>query len=257
MTKQAALIEQQPPLTAAEVYAKPEPQAMTAPTVDTDDSVSMFERLARDPNVDVEKIERLIGMQERIMAHKARAAFNAAFAQMQGELPIIDEKGQILVNGQLRSRFGKHEDIQEAVKPILAKFGFAINHKNRRLENGRHLIIGVLRHREGHSEEDEFECPPDASGGKNDVQAIGSTREYGRRYTTISLLNIVTKGVDDDGKGSSKPPAPEGYEQWLLDLEAVADEGTPKLTIAWNKSAAHFKNYITRNEPEKKKAITD
>jgi hypothetical protein len=39
----------------------------------------------------------------------------------------------------------------------------------------------------------------DSSGGKNNIQGMGSSFSYGKRYTTTALLNIVTEGEDDDG----------------------------------------------------------
>jgi hypothetical protein len=41
--------------------------------------------------------------------------------------------------------------------------------------------------------------PLDTSGSKNNVQAVGSSTSYGKRYTATLLLNIRTKGEDDDG----------------------------------------------------------
>lgn len=226
-------------------------------TVDppADNVALMFERLAKDPTVDVEKFERFMAMQERILAFNAKAAFDAAFSEMQGELPVVDERGRIVVDDSVRSTFGRHEDIQAAVKPILARHGFSIRHKNKRLENGKLLIIGILSHAQGHREEDEFECPPDNSGKKNEIQSLGSTREYGRRYTTISLLNIVTRGVDDDGHGTTKQQrqeakAPDGYDAWFAVLESVANEGMAKFSDAWNKSKSEHRNYLASTAPK-------
>jgi hypothetical protein len=215
----------------------------------------MFERLAKDPTVDVLKLEKLIEMQERILRFNAKAAFEAAFAEMQGELPIVDERGRILVDGVERSTFGRHEDIQEACKPICARFGFSIRHKNKRLENGKLLITGVLSHKGGHSEEDEFECPPDGSGKKNEIQSLGSTREYGRRYTTISLLNIVTRGVDDDGrkagaKPKDEPETPEGYDAWFATLDGLAADGEKAFTEAWKNSTDAHRKYLATTAPK-------
>ena len=41
--------------------------------------------------------------------------------------------------------------------------------------------------------------PADISGGKNPLQAIGSSTSYGKRYTAGALLNITSRGEDDDG----------------------------------------------------------
>lgn len=211
----------------------------------------MFERLAADPNVPVEKLERLIAMQERIMAHNAKAEFDAAYAQMQGDIPIITERGEIAVNGQVRSKYARLEDILEIVKPIMQGHGFAIRHQST-FADGMVKITGILSHRAGHSERDEFVAAADTSGSKNAIQALGSTRSYGQRYTTIALLNIATRGTDDDGHGSTKasaPAEPTGYELWRDGMEDTADEGLAALQVAFQKSKREFREYITKNEP--------
>lgn len=235
--------ESGPPPTSPTAVVRLSQSAGQAPSAE---SVLMFERLATNPDVNVEKLERLIAMQKDILAHQAKAEFDAAFAEMQGELPTIDEKGRILGNdGNLRSKYAKYEDIIRNVRPVLQKYGFAIRHRNFYLTDGRLKIVGILSHRGGHSEQDEFECPPDPSGNKNNIQAIGSTRSYGQRYTTIALLNIESRGMDDDGRaaGEQEAPAPAGFDDWWTDLIAVADNGIALLSDAWNKSKGDYKRY--------------
>lgn len=227
--------------------------AVAAPSGVASEMVQAIERLAANADVDVTKIEKIIEFQERIMRHQAKAAFDAAFALMQGELPVIDEKGAILVEGKLRSKYAKYEDIQAAIRPILREHGFSIRHRNENLPDGKLKIIGILSHRDGHSEQDEFLCPADKSGGKADIQAIGSTRAYGMRYTTISLLNIETRGLDDDGRRAGQAERepvkveapPPGYEDFVTDMAACADEGTPKLMAAFNKANKEYRKRLT------------
>lgn len=220
--------------------------------------VLMFERLAADPKVPVEKLERLIAMQERIHAHQAKADFYAAFAQMQGQIPVITKRGEIVVDGKVRSTFAKHEDIQRIVRPILTKYGFALRHRNEFADGGKLRIIGILSHCAGHSEQDEFVGAADTSGSKNAIQALGSTRQYGMRYTTIALLNIASEDEDDDGVGSNVPsthtteliPAapvqhPSGYLGWLDTLRQSAMEGMPRFSAAWNDSPNSFRQRLT------------
>lgn len=238
----------QPELMPAESEKSTVPARAAAPTAD---AVLMFERLATDPNVDVTKLEKLIEMQERILRHQAKASFDAAFAEMQGDLPVINERGAILVNGELRSKYAKYEDIQAACRPVLQRHGFSIRHRNEGLPDGRLKIIGILSHRDGHSEQDEFICPADKSGGKQDIQAIGSTRSYGMRYTTIALLNIETRGLDDDGRKAGAPvpvsTAPVGFEPWVAALEGVASEGIAALTKTFNRSKDEFRKHLLKN----------
>lgn len=226
-----------------------------------DAAVTMFERLALDPSVNVEKLERLIEMQERIMRHTAKAAFDAAFSEMQGEIPVITELGEIKVEGKLRSRYATNEDIQEALKPILQKHGFALRFRNESTDK-QLKVIGILSHRGGHSEQDEFVTAPDTSGSKNAIQAIGSARAYGQRYTTLSLLNIATrepgKGADDDGRAAGKPatPAPpEGYQDWLDDMRALSSDGAKALAEAWSKSKDEYRRWVNKYDADAYRAI--
>lgn len=243
----AAERERQPELVAEE----PRPSQALAP-VEASGPVTTFERMASDPGVSVDKFERLIAMQERINAHEARAAFNSAFADMQGEIPVITKRGEITVEGKVRSTFAKYEDIQRIVRPILQKHGFALRHRNEYAEGGKLKIIGILSHRLGHSEQDEFVGVADTSGSKNAIQALGSTRQYGMRYTTIALLNIASEDEDDDGQASEragKPDVavPDGFEAWSAALEAVATEGTAALTAAFNKSPEVHRKHLLKH----------
>lgn len=219
-------------------------------TRQTDEFASMVERLAANPAVDVTKLEKIIELQERILAHNAKAAFDAAFSQMQPEIPEIDERGQILVKGQRRSTYAKLEDINRVIKPILKQFGFSIRHRTEWPvdKTGIIRVIGILGHKDGHSEESAFEAPMDRSEFRTDIQSEGSTVSYGRRYTTIDLLNISTRQQDDDGQKAGHKQAdvkaPAGFSDWWDDMQACADEGLGKLEAAWNKSKGEFRAHL-------------
>jgi hypothetical protein len=45
--------------------------------------------------------------------------------------------------------------------------------------------------------------PPDTTGDKSSVQAIGSTNSFLRRYVACNIFNIVVVGDDDDGNGGT------------------------------------------------------
>lgn len=229
-----------------------------------DNLVLMFERLAKDPGVDVDKLQRLIDMQERILAHNAKAAFDAAFAAMQPAIPSIDEKGRIVVDGQTRSTYAKNEDIQDVIRPILARHGFALSFETRWPEKGGVEVVGTLAHLEGYSRSSTFRAMADKTGSKNEIQALGSSTSYGRRYTTIDLLNISTRepnrGADDDGEGTERPEPPDGYAAWLAALEATASEGWPGLSKAWGSkapNAASFRTYAQKHDATRWREIRE
>ena len=221
----------------------------TVPAVrsEGDNVTLMFERLAKDPAVDVEKLERLIAMQERILTHQAKASFNRAFATMQGEIPAIVEKGRTN-NGT----YARLEDIVEQVRPILQKHGFTLSHRTEWPDQKTVRVVGILTHQDGHERTSEFLSGADASGNKNAIQGYGSAVSYGRRYTTKDLLNIVTRDEDDDGQSAGRKPvaAPEGFDNWWIDLELVAKEGTKALSEAWNKSRKDYRKHLAATNPE-------
>lgn len=162
---------------------------------------SMIERASRDPSVDLDKMERLMQMQERVMERNAKSAYAASFARMQPELPVIGQKGK---NTNTKQTYAKWEDIAEAIAPVLSRHGFSISF---RVENasGNVSVTGVLMHEQGHSTETTLPLPVDTGAGRNAVQAVGSTVSYGKRYTAGLLLNFVSRDQpDDDGKAAGR-----------------------------------------------------
>jgi hypothetical protein len=194
------------------------------------DIFSIVARAAADPNVDIDKLERLLEMQERVHARNARTAYYAALAEMQPNLPVIDEKGGILdKNKNVQSTYALWEDVNEAIRPILSEYGFSLTFKVRRAE-GEIITTGILSHREGHSETTELALPTDNSGSKNSVQAVGSSTSYGKRYTAYALLNLTTRGEDDDGdKAGRKPPVDDVRHKLLNDLADAVGADKRKL----------------------------
>lgn len=170
-----------------------------------------FAQLARDKSIDPEKLERLIALQERILDRNAKQAFNAAFTAMSTELPVITKRGEIYGkdddgNRRLRSRYSKYEDIQRITKPILKRFGFSIRHRTEWPTDkpGVIRVVGILSHLEGHSEASAFESVADKNKYRTPIQDQGSTVSYGRRYTTIDVLNLEQEGIDNDGQGDTR-----------------------------------------------------
>jgi hypothetical protein len=66
--------------------------------------------------------------------------------------------------------------------------------------NGKTTVTCILEGF-GHTKEGStLSGPADTSGGKNSIQAIGSTSTYLQRYTLLMTCGIVARGTDDDGK---------------------------------------------------------
>lgn len=161
--------------------------------------------LAKDPHVDVQKLDALLAMQERMEARQAEREFNEAFIAMKPELPVIEKDGRITYEAKAGKSgaaidYATLEGIDEQVTPILQRNGFAVNYDTKRTPEGL-VTVCILRHRGGHkTTTDGPPLPCDSSGGKNNIQGWGSAMKYGERYSLIAALNIRIKGKDDDGK---------------------------------------------------------
>ena len=155
--------------------------------------MSMIERVCLSPDADIAKLEKMLDMQERVLDRNARQAFTADLASMQIELPRIAENGK----GHNSAKYALLEDINDAVRPVLNKFGFAVTFSIDQTDRNV-TVVARLSHKMGFSEETRLSLPLDTSGNKNPVQAAGSTISYGKRYAICALLNIST-GEDCDG----------------------------------------------------------
>ena len=168
--------------------------------------LQIIQQVAMSPDADIDKMERLMVMHQNMQALQAKQKYDEALAEMQEELPVIGERGGIKDrNGRVQSTYALWEDINEMIRPVLARHGFAISFRTPRNERGIE-VEGVLSHRAGHREMTSLVLPADTSGSKNGDQAVASSVSYGKRYTAGALLNFTTTGEDDDGNSAVLTP---------------------------------------------------
>lgn len=208
--------------------------SMPANQSETGALLSVIERVAMSPDADIAKLEKMLDMQERVLNRQAQEQFSAAMADMQADMPEVVERGKAH-----NTKYATFEDINAAVRPVLQKYGFAVTFRVNQLD-GAIKVTAVLSHRGGHREETEMVLPHDTSGSKNAVQAVGSTVSYGKRYTMSALLNIATRGEDDDAQGAVAVKkvtafqaatirqlamkAPEATQKWLKENYGKAED---------------------------------
>lgn len=175
--------------------------AISAPSTMLD----IISRAAADPNTDPAKMHSLLDVQERMMNKQAEINFNIDFGKLQAELPSITQDAKIVHSGKLIANYATYEAIDKVIRPLLVKHGFSLRYNSKGWE-GKVVIYGTLAHRDGHSITDEIPLGIDASGAKNNVQGVGSTIAYGKRYLVGMLLNLVFCGEDDDGVKAGHVP---------------------------------------------------
>lgn len=183
--------------------ARPEP--MQAPALAPSDNafIDMIERAARDPSVDMDKMERLLAMKERADARMAETAFNAAMTQAQSKMrPVAADAN----NPQTKSKYASYLALDKAMRPIYTEHGFALSFTTGAASEGMVEIVCDVSHREGHSRRYVVPMPADGKGAKGgDVMtkthAVGAAMTYGQRYLLKMIFNIAV-GDDDDGNSA-------------------------------------------------------
>jgi hypothetical protein len=203
-----------------EIVMPPERQQPVA--VHQDQEVSMLatiSRLALDPRCDMEKLERLMALQERMEAKSALEAFNASFAEMQCAMPSVVKRTE---NTHTKKLYADLDDINAMVRPVMAKYGFGVSFKIVNTPAGVN-ITGILMHKGGHREETSMLLPLDAGAGRSAVQSVGSTTTYGKRYVMCALLNI-TSGDDKDNDGCKDQVDPLVTPAQARQVQALLDK---------------------------------
>jgi len=188
----------------------PEPAPDSPPTV-----LALIERVVLDPHADVEKLDRMMTMYERLKAKEAELAFNGAKGRILKKLagikivknpPVLPE----IDNGKPKKgaveafKYAPLEEIDKHLRPLLAEEEMDLSYSDEPCEGGGILVRGRLKHLpSGHYEDSFMPAPPDTTGGKSNVQAVGSTNSFLRRYVACNIFNIVVVGDDDDGNGGT------------------------------------------------------
>ena len=155
--------------------------------------------MAKDTSIDAAKFAAIVEAHEHERRRSAEQAFVTAFLKMKPKLPIIDERGHIEYRDGRKGTYALNEDIQLVIEPILLAHGFMLTFETEHPSPNAIRVIGLLTHRKGHTRRSAFEAPADTSGGKTAPQARGSVLSYGHRYCSLDLLNLITRGIDNDG----------------------------------------------------------
>jgi hypothetical protein len=193
-------------MTALAKHQEQAGQVVTHQDSAADAWLSMIERAARDPSVDVSKMERMFEMRERVMKTSAEQAFNVSFVAVRAAVgPVIKNKS----NDQTRSKYADLFAIADVLDPIMTENGFAATFGTADcpLEN-HYRITGTLLHAQGHSKEYHVDVPVDGAGikgqtNKTATHAFGSTMTYGRRYLKVAMFDISI--TDNDGNRRREP----------------------------------------------------
>lgn len=209
----------------------------------TESPLSMAASLVQtDDNIDVEKLSKLLEMQERYDATQAKKAYVQAMANFKANPPEIIKDKDVSYK-QTQYSHASLGNVTATINKALSEHGLTASWVTSQ-DNGSVKVICKITHIMGHSEETCLSAPPDDTGSKNVIQAIGSTVTYLQRYTLLALTGLATYDQDDDGKGADDKPQlptkPNEDESKVLDAICEILEKEANLPVLKDKVAAIF-----------------
>jgi len=161
--------------------------------------IAIIEKAIINPDIDVEKMQALLDVQERIMDKHAHIEFNKSMVETIVEIPSFEK----LTSGH-NYKYATFEQINKVVKPILASHDLYVTFATDFQSDNYVMVTAEITHKDGFSKKTSMRFPFDSTGSKNEVQAVASAISYGKRYMQNALLNITTHGEDDDGFASER-----------------------------------------------------
>jgi hypothetical protein len=175
--------------------------------------------------VDVDKLERLLAMRERIEAKHAEQIFNAAMTEAQAAIEPVRADA---ANAQTKSKYASYPALDRVLRPIYTKHGFSPSFDTGDgAPDGYVRVLCHLFHSAGHTRTYRADIAADGKGAKGgDVMtkthAVGAAFTYGQRYLLKLIFNVAVDG-DDDGNSASgtiTEAQVKELQQKIIDLDA-------------------------------------
>lgn len=186
--------------------------------------MNLVREAAVNPNVDPEKLGKLLDLRERVQARSAEQQYNDAMhrAQEQMRVVAVDKR-----NPDKGNRYASVKAIDKAIRPIYTAEGFSVSFdtglgplnedgtpKYGPIPDGSLRILMDIAHAAGHKVQKHVDIPVETTGAQGTkmmtkIHATGSAMSYGKRYLMIFGFNLAIGEQDDDdgnaaGRGSEK-----------------------------------------------------
>lgn len=159
-----------------------------------------------------ELINQVMDLRDRQDAKLADQAMSEAVAAFKAEaISIIKTKHvgfKTEKGGRTDYDHAELGNVIDIITPRLSEHGLSINWKPTEQTKDWVRVTCTLKHVKGASEVATLGAGPDASGGKNSIQAIGSACSYLSRYLTLMMLGLAARGQDNDGRGDARDGEP-------------------------------------------------
>jgi ERF superfamily len=211
-------------------------ERMPVPVSEAAVLLQVISRAAADKDIDLDRVERLLLMHEKITAKQAEKAFIEAMAKFKETAPRIMKAKLVSFPTQDGGTTSyRHATLGAVCQAAVAGLGaVGISHRwDLSTADGKITVTCVLTHTGGHSTKTVLAGAADASGKKNAIQQVASTITYLERYTLLAATGLATEDQDDDGVGGDsdldEPTIGPGQIAMLEQLSSEVQADIPRL----------------------------
>lgn len=188
-------------------------------------------RMAVEQGADLDRLERLMALQERWEANESRKAYTVAFGAFKAEAVRII-RNRTVTDGPLKGKsYAELHSVVDSITPALSAHGLSASWRLTKDDKDWLEVTCTLSHVGGHSESVSMGGPPDTGGAKNLIQARASTVSYLERYTLKAITGTAEGGDDTDGNTPKTKIDPD----LLLEAREAAMQGWAAFA-AWIKA---------------------
>lgn len=202
-------------------------------------------RLAIEQGVEVEVLERLVALQERVTDRNARTEFFKSLKAFQDDCPPLykSETAKIATSGggSYSYSFAPLDKIAKTVRPVLDKHGLSYSWTTEPSGDVRTLnVVCILRHVDGHEDRSMFPVPTETKAAMSGAQKHGAALTYGQRMSLVSVLGITATDDVDGAEG----------------VEPITQDQIAELNDLIDSSGSDFKRFLAYMEVENIGEIT-
>lgn len=164
--------------------------------------VMLMIRAMKDGGMDLTALEKMMELQEKYEKNQARKAYTKAMSDFKKTPPEIEKDRHVAfktTSGQTEYNHASLGNVTRKINTALGEHGLSAAWTTDQTDKDVSVTCKIT-HVLGHFETTKLSAACDSSGGKNAIQALGSTISYLQRYTILALTGLATHEMDDDGK---------------------------------------------------------
>jgi len=177
-------------------------------------------------DVDIDKLEQLFELQKAYEENEAKKDFNLSMAEFRALCPVIEKTETASFPhkngpGKTEYKFASLGKVLDVIKKPEEVCGLSHSWKVDQLDGGQIKVTCFITHKHGHSEKTALQNSRDDTGSKNNLQSMGSTIEYLKRYTLFLLLGLSSQ--DTDGYLGDEPEVSDAVKSNFSESENNED----------------------------------